>query len=291
MSAAEPSSFPALIELAPGEGPTTFAGPAAPERFGRTFGGQFLAQALMAARLTVESERRVHSLHAYFLRAGAVDSPTIYEVESVRSGRSFAVCAVVARQGEAEVFRMMASFHHLEHGLQYQSGGRYPMGRVPPPEAAPIDYPGFAAQHPDFEPGTWDGSVRPMEIRYLDPPAPSDTGSHMEPQRMWVRVEGPLGNDPAIHEAGLAYLADSTLVDNVMLPHGFRWQDARLTGASLDHAMWFHRPTLADGWLLYDQRVEVTGGARGLATGRFYDPDGHLVATCMQEGLIRWDQQ
>jgi acyl-CoA thioesterase-2 len=297
------SAFGGLIDLTPSGASTAgpcFVGSPAPERFGRTYGGQFLAQALAAAQRTVEPGRRVHSLHAYFLKVGAVDAATTYEVASIRSGRSFASCEVSARQdggdqsggsiiaGGDEVFRMLVSFHTPEDGLAYQPEGRYPMETVPPPQAATIDYPAFAAQHPDFDLGGWDGANRPMEVRYLDAPAPDDTDPHTEPQLMWLRVTGGVPDNDAAHAAGLAYLADATLVDNVLLPHGLRWQDARLTGASLDHAMWFHQPARVDEWLLYDQRVETTGGARGLATGRFYDRRGVLVATCVQEGLIRW---
>ena len=105
---------------------------------------------------------------------------------------------------------------------------------------------------------------------------------------MWVRVPGTLPDVGQVHDAGLVYVSDATLIDHALLPHGYRWFDARLTGASLDHVMWFHRPVRADDWLLYDQRVEWTGAARGLVTGRLYRPDGLLVATCSQEGLIRW---
>ena len=132
------------------------------------------------------------------------------------------------------------------------------------------------------------GAVRPMDIRYVNPP-PFDRTAVEAPQLLWMRIAEDLGQDPALHTAGLAYLADSTLIDHVELPHGLRWQDDNLDSASLDHTMWFHRPTRVDGWLLYEQFVEATGGARGLARGRFLDRQGVLVATCVQEGLIRVD--
>jgi acyl-CoA thioesterase-2 len=127
-----------------------------------------------------------------------------------------------------------------------------------------------------------------MDIRYINPPTAPEGVPVIEPQLMWLRITGPVPAGQASHDAGLAYLADSTLVDHVALPHGHRWHDARLTGTSLDHAMWFHRPTQVDRWVLYDQRVEHTGGARGLVTGHFYTTSGELVATCSQEGLMRW---
>ena len=128
-----------------------------------------------------------------------------------------------------------------------------------------------------------------MDIRYVNPPSAPEGVAIVEPQLTWTRVNEKLpANDHVAHDAGLAYLADATLVDHALLPHGHRWHDGRLTGASLDHAMWFHRPTVADSWLLYEQRVESTSGARGLATGRFYTSDGQLRSSCTQEGLIRW---
>ena len=128
-----------------------------------------------------------------------------------------------------------------------------------------------------------------MDILYINPPHSPEGSPVTEPQLMWIRINELLGDDRRLHEAALAYIADATLIDHVLLPHGYRWQDKRLTGASLDHSMWFHNEAQADDWLLYEQRVETTGGGRGLGSGRFFDSDGTLVATCMQEGLIRWD--
>ena len=134
----------------------------------------------------------------------------------------------------------------------------------------------------------WDIESRPMDTRCIDPPAAPPGEPVLEDQRMWMRISERLPAGPSLHQAGLAYLSDSTLVDHVVLPHGRRWQDPALTGASLDHAMWFHNPVRADEWLLFDQTVEATGSGRGLATGRIFGADGTLAATCMQEGLIRW---
>lgn len=130
-----------------------------------------------------------------------------------------------------------------------------------------------------------------MDILYINPPDGPEGFPITEPQLMWMRVNEPLGNDRPLHESALAYLADATLIDHVLLPHGYRWQDDRLNGASLDHSMWFHRQADAGDWLLYEQRVETTGAARGLGSGRFFDRGGNLIATCVQEGLIRWDHQ
>jgi acyl-CoA thioesterase-2 len=282
--------FGRLVDLAiDPASPSTYIGCPGPEQLGRTFGGQFLAQGLAAAYRTVEAERRVHSLHAYFVRAGAIDQPTGYQVDVIRDGRSFAARAVTGSQGGRELFRMMASFHTPEDGFDYQPDRRYPVETVPRPDEVQVTYDDVSRQHPDTGSGPWDGERRPMDIRYINPPAGAEGVPVTEPQLMWLRIAGSVPPEPAANDAGLAYLADSTLVDHVMLPHGYRWQDARLTGTSLDHAKWFHRPVCADPWLLYDQRVEHTGGARGLATGRFYSGEGELLATCSQEGLMRWE--
>ncbi|MEM8923520.1 MAG: acyl-CoA thioesterase domain-containing protein [Actinomycetota bacterium] len=286
----ESVSFAHLIRLRP-DGPSTFVGPPAPERFGRTYGGQFLAQALAAAAASLDGPKDPHSLHGYFVRAGSVDAPTVYRVESVREGRSFAIRSVVGEQDGAEVFRMTASFHAAEAGLDHQATLGLDVASLPAPSEKQPDYPAFAAGHPDYDPEGWDGARRPMEMRYINPPSSTGPEPVTEPQLMWVRITGGVASSPAPWQgaAALAYLSDGSLIDHALLPHGIRWFDNRLTGASLDHAMWFHRPAALDdgAWLLYDQRVEWTGAARGLVTGRFYDREGTLLATCSQEGLIR----
>ena len=284
--------FAQLIDLAP-VGPGRFVGSPSPEPRGRTFGGHFLAQSLAAAQLAGVADRVVHSLHAYFVRAGDVDEPTTYDVAAMRDGRSFALRSVTASQQGELVFQLTASFHSPEAGFDYQPGQRFGVRSliesVPPPNESMMTYTQFTYQHPHTEPGSWDGDKRPIEILYINPPSEAEGVAVVEPQLMWLRLSGAVPEDPAAHTAGLAYLSDSTLIDHVMLPHGYRWQDRRLTGTSLDHAMWFHRPARVDQWLLFDQRVELTGGARGLVAGRLYSSDGTLVATCYQEGLMRWD--
>lgn len=283
--------FRALIDLVPGPVSGHFVGPPAPERTGRTYGGQLLAQGVAATYRTVDDDRRIHSIHAAFLRAGAVDRPTRWEVAAVRDGRSFATREAVGLQEDRELFRMVASFHVAESGFEYDPDPSPPPGAIPEPEAVPMTYVEFARSHPDFVEGTWAGHERPMEIRYVDPPPPEGGPPVTEAQLTWTRITDSLADVPpghAVHDAGLAYLSDATLIDHVLLPHGHRWHDRRLTGASLDHAMWFHRPARADRWLRFDQTVETTSGGRGLATGRLRTADGQLVATCAQEGLIRW---
>ena len=157
---------------------------------------------------------------------------------------------------------------------------------APPPGDVPFTYGEFTMRQTGEE--SWDGIDRPMDIHYVNPPEAPRGERVTESQLMWMRIRGPLPDAPAMHHAGLAYLSDATLVDHVMLPHGMRWQDADFEGTSLDHAMWFHRFARVDQWLLFEQIVESTGRGRGLARGYFFDRDGLLIASCMQEGLMRW---
>ena len=259
-----------------------FVAPPAPDKGDRLFGGQFLAQSLIAADETLSDERCLHSLHAYFLRPGDVSVPIDLEVEAVRDGRGFSSRQVVARQGGKDRFRLSASFHVPEQTPEY---ARSQMPKAPPPEEVEMTYDDFHLLQTGED--QWPGMQRPMEIRYINPPL--ERGVPVtEDQLMWVRIKDELPERPALHTAGLAYLSDSAIVDHVMLPHGLRWQDRDFDGASLDHAMWFQRPARADRWLLFVQTPEATGRSRGLASGRFFDRDGRLVATCMQEGLMRW---
>jgi acyl-CoA thioesterase-2 len=276
--------FKRLVTLQRRDGDRFFGAPS-PDRGSQTYGGQLLAQALAAAHASVDDDRSVHSLHAYFLRSGAPEQPLDLAVERLRDGRSFSQREVRALQNGHEVLRMIVSFHVAEPGEEYAGAV---MPQVPAPDQVTLTY----AQHTRRESGgaQWSGDVRPMDIRYVNPPSAPRGVPITEDQRLWMRINEPLGEDPAAHATGLAYLSDSTLVDHVVLPHGQRWQDPRLQSTSLDHAMWFHRPFRADAWLLFDQRVESTGRGRGLASGRFFTQNGELVATCLQEGLIRWSK-
>jgi acyl-CoA thioesterase-2 len=273
-----------LLDMEPlGRG--RFVGGESPDNGDRVFGGQFLGQALAAAQCTVDEDRPVHSLHGYFLGAGDPGVPIEYSVEELRDGRSFSQRQVTARHGDRLCFTMLASFHVPEDGLDHDP---WYLPEVPGPDLVTVTYDQFNRElsgHPD-EP--WYGESRPIDIRYITVPTAPEGEPITEPQLMWVRIDEELPDDPRLHAAALAYLSDSTLVDHVALPHGRRWQDARLTGASLDHVMWFHRPGRADRWLLFDQRVESTSAARGTAIGRLLTADGTLLATCGQEGLMRW---
>lgn len=271
-----------LLALTPC-GEDCFAAPPSPDKGERMFGGQFLAQGLAAALATVAADRRVHSLHGYFLRPGDVDEPVRLAVRRVRDGRSFSAREVVAEQHGKERFRLLASFQVPEETPVYVGS---PMPTVPPPDAVTTSYDDFTLGQTGA--AAWSGSARPMDIRYINPPSAPPGVPVTETQLMWMRIEEPLGERAAEHDAALAYLSDSTLVDHVPLPLGQRWQDADFGGTSLDHAMWYHRWARADEWLLFAQTVEATGGGRGLASGRFYNRGGDLVATCVQEGLMRW---
>lgn len=269
----------ALVET----GPDRFAAPEAPEREGQMYGGQLLAQSLAAAGRTVDDDRQAHSLHAYFLSPGDISAKVDLVVERVRDGRSFSSRSVSARQGARELYRMVVSYHVAEPGEPF-AGHRMP--DVPPPEEVVMTYTEFSRSAGKQQ--DWDIEARPMDTRCINPPAAPSGEPVLEDQRMWMRIPERLPADRGLHLAGLAYLSDSTLIDHVVLPHGRRWQEPGLTGTSLDHAMWFLNPVRADEWLLFDQAVEATGAGRGLATGRIFDAQGTLVATCAQEGLIRW---
>ncbi|MGY9073620.1 MAG: acyl-CoA thioesterase [Acidimicrobiales bacterium] len=265
-----------------------FVAPRAPEIGQRTYGGQLLAHTLRSAQLTLPDERSVHSSHSYFLRPGDVSAPTELAVERVRDGRSFSSRQVTASQAGREIFRSLMSFHTPERGLEFEPPI---MHDIPGPlDSSHTSYREFWNLLLSADAEAWGGHDRPIDIRYVNAPEPTDDSPNTAPQLMWMRVRDEIALDPALWDVGLAYIADATLVDVVMLPHGKRWPDQRLSGASLDHSMWFHRRVDPHEWLLYDQRTEATGGARGLASGRFYDQAGRLVATCTQEGLIRWSE-
>ena len=254
----------------------------------RVFGGQVAGQALVAAGRTVEPERTVHSLHAYFLRPGDPAVPIVYEVDRIRDGRSFTTRRVVAIQHGHAIFNLSASFHLDEEGPEHQR----PMPASPDPESLPT----FAARmapHRD-QLGPWYDQPRPIDIRHVggnplerradgtDAAEPVPTG------QVWLRADGQLADDFLLHACVVAYASDLTLLDTTLAPHGLSiWSAPGLMLASLDHAMWFHRRFRADEWLLYDQDSPVACGARGFARGSIYTRTGQLVVSVVQEGLVR----
>jgi acyl-CoA thioesterase-2 len=247
----------------------------------RVFGGQVAGQALVAAGRTVE-RGQVHSFHCYFLRPGDPKIPILYEVDRIRDGRSFTTRRVVAIQHGRAIFNLDASFHTQEPGLEYHA----PMPKVPPPETLPT----FAERVRSFiqDLGPWAERERPIDIRLCDPLDRPPREWREPTGYAWLRASGRLPDDPMLHACVLAYASDMTLLDTTVRPHGLVWQPERtLMMASLDHAMWFHRPFRADEWLLYAQTTPASAGGRGLATGSIYTRAGALVVSVAQEGLIR----
>ncbi len=250
----------------------------------RVFGGQVAGQALVAAGRTVPADRPVHSLHAYFIRPGDPTVPLIYLVERVRDGRSFTTRRVTVVQHGKTIFTLSASFHRAERGFEHA-------------DAMPL-VPGPAEVEPTAERlrrlfgDVVDDYIRdnPVEIRHVGPltvEAERDPSLVSSRNIVWLRADGELPDDPLLHVCLMTYASDMTLLDTVLLAHGASWAGGKVAGASLDHAMWFHRPFRADRWLLYVQDSPSASGARGLARGEVYTQDGELVVSVVQEGLLR----
>jgi acyl-CoA thioesterase II len=245
----------------------------------RVFGGQVAGQALVAAGRTVDVGS-VHSLHAYFLRPGDPAVPIVYEVDRIRDGKSFTTRRVVAIQHGQAIFNLQASFHRPEPGFDHQ----FPMPDVPDPEMLPR---AGELDPPVVEGKPWFDRPGPIDIRYVgDPPWARSAGGEAR-QMVWIRADGRLPDDPMLHACIVAYASDFTLLDSALVPHGKSWMDNDLMMASLDHAMWFHRPFRADEWLLYSQLSTSASGGRGLAYGGIFRQDGTLAVSVVQEGLIR----
>ena len=273
-----------------GVGRDQFVGNPPPDAGSRTYGGQLLAQSLRAAQATVSGDRAAHSLHSSFLHAGRAQEPLQLRVERLRDGRSFSQRQVIATQSGRPVLHSLISFHVPASGLEWQPPVSFETD--PPATGQPyVDYCDVIESVLSKAEQPWSGRDRPMDVRYRNHPGQLDGQPVTETQEMWMRVHGPLDDDRSLSEVGIAYLSDLGMNPVILLPHGRSWRDERVTEASLDHTIWFHRPARADHWLRYQQRAESTAGGRGLATGRFYDVGGNLVATCAQEGLMRWNPQ
>ncbi len=263
-----------------------FRGPSQDLGWGTVFGGQVLGQALSAAVQTVPADRHVHSLHAYFLRPGDVSRPIVYDVDRIRDGGSFTTRRVRAIQNGQPILNLSASFQIEEPGFEHQD----PMPDAPPPESLPTEQEraaGYAARLPKFV-RERAAAERPFEMRTADPeqdpflPAPRPAR-----RTVWLRAVAKLPDDPALHRYLLAYASDFAFVTTSLLPHGVTWLTPGMQIASLDHAMWFHRPFRCDEWLLHSMESPAARGARGLVRGQVFTRDGHLVASTLQEGLIR----
>jgi acyl-CoA thioesterase-2 len=249
------------------------------------FGGQVFAQALSAATQTVEAERAVHSAHGYFLRAGDLDRPIVYQVDRLRDGKSFTTRRVVAVQEGAAIFSLAASFQIEEVGFEHQDA----MPDVPPPESL-VSEREFVLALADKLPATARARATaesPIEIRPVDSRNPIAPTVRPPLRRVWYRAVDRLPDDPALHRYLLAYASDFSFLGTALDPHGVSWLTPGMQVASLDHAMWFHRPFRVDEWLLYDVESPSASGARGLVRGRFFDRSGRLVASATQEGLTR----
>lgn len=251
---------------------------------GRVFGGQVIAQALVAARRTVEEARVTHSLHGYFLLGGDPTVPIIYDVDRIRDGRSFTTRRVVAIQHGEAIFSMSVSFQKLEEGFTHQSQ----MPDVPQPEDLPGDEvwrERLLARFPGAARRDW-MAHRPLEVKPISLDM-SYLGSPGARPSIWIRVRGPLPDDLPTHQAALAYASDLSLLQAALLPHGKSVFDPDVQVASLDHALWFHRPFRADEWLLYTQESPAASAGRGFCRGELFTRDGILVASAAQEGLMR----
>ena len=248
----------------------------------RVYGGQVAAQALIAGGRTVENEFHVHSLHSYFLRPGDYHVPIIYDVERIRDGRSFATRRVMARQHGRPIYYQTLSFQRLEKGFEHQDA----MPSVPPPEKG-IDFIELIGKRDADEGAALVKEWAALEVRHL---GTSSMGleedlDHPSKAQMWIRIRDGLDDDPVHHLAAFTYASDVSLLGASLAAHGT--DGSKVQMASLDHTVWFHRPFRADEWWLYDQWSPFAGGSRGLSLGRVFTPDGTLVATVAQEGLIR----
>ncbi len=254
-----------------------------PRRPSRVFGGQVLAQSLNAAIRTVDTPRRAHSMHAYFLRPGNPAKQIVYEVDPIRDGRSFTTRRVVAKQDGVPIFNTSVSFHNEEQGLSHQ----FARPQVTPPEELESDHV-FWTRMAQENPGQVEApKVQPIERKpvirrdYLAP-QPQEPEQHI-----WFRALGGLGDDPCRHQTILAYMSDFALLGAALLPHPYTGFSKNIQVASLDHALWFHRPFRADEYLLYSMDSPSASGCRGFSRGSFYTRDGELVASTAQESLQR----
>ena len=260
-----------------------FTGPSQPMPFGRVFGGQVLAQSLIAAQRTIADERIVHSMHGYFLRAGDTTQPITFSVDRIHDGRSFSTRRTQAYQNGLPILSMIASFQDSDPGLEHQT--EMP-GDLPDPESLPTIHDLLGGiDHPIAQ--VW-ARDRPFDMRHV----PSSVyltvdGEHVAHQAVWMRAVAPFPDDPGLHRAALAYASDYTILEPILRRHGVPWATPGLKMASLDHAMWWHRFGRVDEWMLYVQESPNAIGGRGLSLGRIYDRAGRLLASVAQEGMVR----
>jgi len=275
-----------LLDLQP-NGPHGFRGGSPKGRTRALFGGQLVAQALIAAGRTTPAERVPHSLHAYFLRPGDPTKALEFAVEAVRDGRNYHHRQVVVTQEGREIFRQLAGFTVDQPGPRYQALAEIDAAAEGVDPADFTDYIDWTMAGTDNPDHPWPSETTAIEVTFEQAP-PAERGGVVTGQlRMWMRMRGSVpGSDPLLHGALLSWMSDKTLADLAILCHGRRWLDHGVTSVSLDHSMWFHEPARADGWLRFDQEVDRTAGGRGLVRGRFVTPDGRLVASAAQEAVV-----
>lgn len=277
------ASLLAVLDLRDAGARTTediFTGVSQPMPFGRVFGGQVLAQSIEAASRTLPPERTVHSMHGYFLRPGDPSDGITFSVDRIHDGRSFSTRRTQAFQAGVPIFSMIASFQDEDPGLEHAEP--MPEGIPHPEDLPPLD---AASLHPLSRRAIADS---PVEVVHV--PSPVYTvveGPHVPRQAVWMRTRRALPDDPAVHRAALAYLSDLTIQEPILRGHGVPWGTRGLRVASLDHAMWWHRPGRVDEWLLYVQESPNARGGRGLSTGRIYTREGTLLASVAQEVMVR----
>ncbi|MFM6977428.1 MAG: acyl-CoA thioesterase [Micrococcales bacterium] len=262
----------------------TFEGPSQWMPHGRVFGGQVLAQSLMAAQQTVsESDRSVHSMHGYFLRPGDIELPISFTVDRLRDGRSFSTRRVQAFQKDQAIFSMIASFQDHDPGMEHQT--EMPKD-IPAPESLPTAAE-LIGENPHPVAQYW-AKARPFDMRHVPSPIYFKVeGELVSHQAVWIKSLGDLPDNKNIHRAAIAYASDYSILESIIRKHGIAWAHPGLKSASLDHAMWFHREGRADEWLLYVQESPSAQGGRGLSLGRIYTRDGVLLASVAQEGMVR----
>lgn len=260
-----------------------FTGPSQWTPHGRVFGGQVLAQSIVAANRTVPADRVIHSTHGYFLRPGNVELPITFSVDRIHDGRSFSTRRTQAYQEGEPILSMIASFQDDDEGLDHQL--EMP-AELPEPESLPSA--GDALAGVDHPVAQYWATQRAFDIRHIGSPIYFRVDGEPEPrQTLWMKAIGSLPDDPNLHRAALAYASDYTILESILRGHGIPWSEPGLRVASLDHAMWWHRFARVDEWLLFVQESPNAIGGRGLASGRIFRRDGTLVASVMQEGMVR----
>jgi acyl-CoA thioesterase II len=249
----------------------------------RTFGGQLISQAIIAAGRTVGSTRPLHALNAHFIRGGDVKAPIEYHVQRQRDGRAFANRLVTARQNGHDIFVMLTAFQDWTAGLEHA----VEVPDVPYPDVLPPLGDHFVGYEDRLQ--MFVNALKPIDMRYANDPAwiMKGTGERLNHNRVWMKADGPIPDDSLIHVAIMGYSSDTTVLDSIITTHGLSWGHDRIVAATVNHSMWFHRPIRFDEWALYATESPVAAGSRGLGTGRYFSLEGELLATVVQEGLIR----